>query len=328
MFDAPPASRDYEARLLVEGWDEDTLTWNSQPADIGSATDTTSTGTSNNVWRQWDVTSDVQAFVNDELANYGWAIRDAEEGSDTARLAKFRSSDQGTELRRPQLVVDFAAPDDQPTDYKSPTAEEASDGNGLENNPEGAFEDGGTVASHTNNTAGESHIFYNYNPFDIPEGSTINGIEVRTDWYLDSTGGTNSLDVDLSWDGGDSWTDPKSEIKIMNKNITMGLAAAVIIGIILFFIGYNKNQEQQPDKINNLPSMTKFVKNGVQIEILKEGMGIEAKNGNIVAVHYTGVLENGTKFDSSVDRGISFEFNLGSGQVIRGCQRCREKVKE
>jgi len=128
MFDAPPASRDYEARLLVEGWDEDTLTWNSQPADIGSATDTTSTGTSNNVWRQWDVTSDVQAFVNDELANYGWAIRDAEEGSDTARLAKFRSSDQGTELRRPQLVVDFAAPDDQPTDYKSPTAEEASDG--------------------------------------------------------------------------------------------------------------------------------------------------------------------------------------------------------
>ncbi|KKS03391.1 hypothetical protein A2W70_00095 [Candidatus Curtissbacteria bacterium RIFCSPLOWO2_02_41_11] len=226
MFDAPPASRDYEARLLVEGWDEDTLTWNSQPADIGSATDTTSTGTSNNVWRQWDVTSDVQAFVNDELANYGWAIRDAEEGSDTARLAKFRSSDQGTELRRPQLVVDFAAPDDQPTDYKSPTAEEASDGNGLENNPEGAFEDGGTVASHTNNTAGESHIFYNYNPFDIPEGSTINGIEVRTDWYLDSTGGTNSLDVDLSWDGGDSWTDPKSDITETDEEHVASLGAA------------------------------------------------------------------------------------------------------
>ena len=104
----------------------------------------------------------------------------------------------------------------------------------------------------------------------------------------------------------------------MNKNITVGLAVLVVIGIAGFFIGYNKNQEQQPDKINNLPSMTKFVKNGVQIEILKEGMGIEAKNGNIVAVHYTGVLENGTKFDSSVDRGISFEFNLGSGQVIRG----------
>ncbi|OGH23482.1 MAG: hypothetical protein A2629_00345 [Candidatus Levybacteria bacterium RIFCSPHIGHO2_01_FULL_41_15] len=226
MFDAPPSSRDYEARLVVEGWDEDTLAWNSQPADTGAATDTTSTGTSNNVWRQWDVTGDVQAFVNDELANYGWAIRDSAEDSGTAKLGKFRSSDQGNELRRPQLIVDFAAPSDQPTDYKSPIAEEASGGNGLENNPEGAFDDGGSVASHTNNAAGESHIFYNYNPFEIPDGSTIRGIEVRTDWRLDATGGENSLDVELSWNGGDDWTGAKSDITETNKEHVASLGGA------------------------------------------------------------------------------------------------------
>ncbi|MDP3004005.1 MAG: FKBP-type peptidyl-prolyl cis-trans isomerase, partial [Candidatus Azambacteria bacterium] len=37
-----------------------------------------------------------------------------------------------------------------------------------------------------------------------------------------------------------------------------------------------------------------------------------------VSVHYVGVLENGTKFDSSVDRGTPFEFSLGVGQVIPG----------
>jgi FKBP-type peptidyl-prolyl cis-trans isomerase len=48
-----------------------------------------------------------------------------------------------------------------------------------------------------------------------------------------------------------------------------------------------------------------------------EGTGQEATAGQTVNVHYTGWLENGTKFDSSVGRG-PFSFKLGAGQVIRG----------
>jgi hypothetical protein len=56
----------------------------------------------------------------------------------------------------------------------------------------------------------------------------------------------------------------------------------------------------------------------VGITILEQGSGEEAKNGDIVIVDYVGTLENGTKFDSSIDRGEPFTFTLGAGQVIQG----------
>ncbi len=56
----------------------------------------------------------------------------------------------------------------------------------------------------------------------------------------------------------------------------------------------------------------------LKIEDLKVGTGAEATAGKKVKVHYTGWLTNGTKFDSSVDRGTPFEFSLGAGQVIQG----------
>ena len=53
-------------------------------------------------------------------------------------------------------------------------------------------------------------------------------------------------------------------------------------------------------------------------EDVKVGTGTEAKAGNTVSVHYVGTLLDGTKFDSSRDRGEAFTFNLGAGEVIQG----------
>src|ERR1700730_787317 len=57
---------------------------------------------------------------------------------------------------------------------------------------------------------------------------------------------------------------------------------------------------------------------GLIYVITRHGEGPQAKPGDTVRVHYTGVLTNGTKFDSSLDRGQPFSFELGAGRVIKG----------
>ncbi len=58
--------------------------------------------------------------------------------------------------------------------------------------------------------------------------------------------------------------------------------------------------------------------NGLKIEIVKEGTGPEAQKGQKVEVHYTGMLADGSVFDSSIPRGMPFALTLGAGQVIPG----------
>lgn len=67
---------------------------------------------------------------------------------------------------------------------------------------------------------------------------------------------------------------------------------------------------------------------GLKIEFVEkvDACEKEAKNGNLLTMHYTGTLEDGTKFDSSLDRSEPFKFQIGVGQVRRVINRFFARV--
>ncbi|MBP6517200.1 MAG: peptidylprolyl isomerase [Chitinophagales bacterium] len=75
-----------------------------------------------------------------------------------------------------------------------------------------------------------------------------------------------------------------------------------------------QNEKAMGDAIKG----AKKTSSGLYYVMEKEGTGAQAAAGKTVSVHYTGTLLNGTKFDSSLDRGQPIEFMLGQGQVIKG----------
>jgi type II secretory pathway pseudopilin PulG len=108
------------------------------------------------------------------------------------------------------------------TGLKNPTANAADsggDGNGFATYPTRAYSDNSSYAIDSNSGNGtgtsctgadkDKHRFYNYD-FNLPSGSTINGIEVRLDARVDSQAGSPQMCVQLSWNGGASWTTPQS----------------------------------------------------------------------------------------------------------------------
>jgi peptidylprolyl isomerase len=78
-----------------------------------------------------------------------------------------------------------------------------------------------------------------------------------------------------------------------------------------------KTETKPQEKESKVPQPSPLA-NGLQMIDEKIGDGAEAKANQLITVHYTGRLSDGTKFDSSVDRGKPFQFMLGVGQVIKG----------
>jgi len=120
------------------------------------------------------------------------------------------------------------------------------------------------------------------------------------------------------------------------KNTIFAIVILILIALGLYvFSQFVKNDEFEgidPGDFENQETESTTGQNGeegqtneekvvideLKAAILKEGTGQAAENGNQITVHYVGVLEDGTKFDSSLDREQPFVFTLGAGQVIPG----------
>lgn len=81
-----------------------------------------------------------------------------------------------------------------------------------------------------------------------------------------------------------------------------------------------KEIKQKSNKKNQVKGKNKVVttESGLKYEDIKVGTGASPKVGDMVSVHYVGTFEDGSKFDSSRDRGTPFRFRLGMRQVIPG----------
>lgn len=77
-------------------------------------------------------------------------------------------------------------------------------------------------------------------------------------------------------------------------------------------------QEQSPQQAPQNKMSPEEFWSQLRAEIIQPGQGEGVKNGDKLTVHYLGTLEDGTKFDSSIDRGQPFQVILGAGQVIQG----------
>ncbi len=110
----------------------------------------------------------------------------------------------------------------------------SGDNNGFQLNPgnlcadDSAFAEDTNSGTNTNTTCADvgkdRHLLYDHN-LSIPSGSTINGIEVRLDAWADATTGSPFMCVELSWDGGATWTAAKTTPTLGTSETTFILGA-------------------------------------------------------------------------------------------------------
>lgn len=100
--------------------------------------------------------------------------------------------------------------------------------------------------------------------------------------------------------------------KVLILTIFFGLLA------LLFFVLNKKSPTQNFSGTIIKEEKSMDTTKELIIEDVTLGTGSEAKEGNFITVNYSGTLLDGTKFDSSYDRGEPFSFTLGAGEVITG----------
>lgn len=113
------------------------------------------------------------------------------------------------------------------------------------------------------------------------------------------------------------------------KKLSAAVFAVAVFAIMLVCAAGCTKKETQPqsETQSNTQTQTGSVNSMItppggvtelKMEDIIQGTGAQATPGKNVTVHYTGWLTDGTKFDSSKDRGQPFSFPLGAGRVIRG----------
>lgn len=109
-------------------------------------------------------------------------------------------------------------------------------------------------------------------------------------------------------------------MNIVKKTLLYLIVVFVSTFAIIKVINYSDNSKSNlpVDKNEQIKENVDMQDNELKIEDLVVGTGTEAIEGKTISVHYTGTLTNGSKFDSSKDRNMPFEFTLGAGQVIQG----------